>query len=201
MWLFRLRVTAFGAPKLRPGRSILATILTMLFSPVPRDMKVGNNLIGYLSPFLPETNLVLILLIRKSEHASCFFLISQLKHASCFQLLIEILLGRGLDNGLLIMRRKTLAEMDQLIEFLMIEVDSWVKWRFTFATVEHVYFFGFLLDLLCERLLSKGIKEVHLYYSYKNGRNITSLIYLSVNQAINANLNADKCVKIPHKSL
>lgn len=96
----------------------------MLFSPVPRDMKVGNNLIGYLSPFLPETNLVLILLIRKSEHASCFFLISQLKHASCFQLLIEILLGRGLDNGLLIMRRKTLAEMDQLIEFLMIEVDS-----------------------------------------------------------------------------
>jgi hypothetical protein len=181
MWLFRLRVTAFRTPKFRPCLSILATILTMLFSPVPRDMKVGNYLIGDLSPFLPEANLVLIFLIRQSEHSSCFFLISQLKHASCFQLLIEILFGRGFNNWLLITLRKTLVKMDELIEFLLIEFDGWVTWKFTFATVEHVYFFGFLLDLLCERLLSKGIKEVHLYYSSKNGRNITSLIYLSVN--------------------
>lgn len=96
----------------------------MLFSPVPRDMKVGNDLIGDLSPFLPETNLVLIFLICQPEHASCFFLLRQLDHASCFQLLIQILIGRSFDNGLLIALRKTLAQMDQLIEFFMIEVDG-----------------------------------------------------------------------------
>ncbi len=114
LFRFRLRVAAFRAPKLRPRCYVVATSLSIFFSPKSRDMEIRSDLIRDLPSFLSKINLILIFLIR------------QLENAGRFELLIVMLLDRGLDKGILITFLRTLAQMHQFIEFLLIEVDGWV---------------------------------------------------------------------------